>query len=344
MRQHILENGVLANPFAAMPSLHFGYALFIGSCSSRWRAGRWLRYLGFVYPVVVLVAIVATGNHFIIDAVGRRARRPGRLGLRRERAAERRSPQSRRDGARARRLTWRTSRPATPTAPAAGSSSSASFLARHGFTADMHDHHRPAAAGRPACRSSSPATSSGRSWSASSRRSATRWTAPWRAPAPDRPRPAPSSTRPLDRVSELMVAAALVVYFVREGPSGAPSVAVLVFMGAAQMVSYTAPAPRRSAWTARSASCRGRSASSASASGFLFSWWQPGGTSFLVWWLYLLAVLTVDHRGAPRAARAAQAAPRGAAAGARGASGGAGPRRSGRRAVARALGRGGRRY
>ena len=42
----------------------------------------------------------------------------------------------------------------------------------------------------------------------------------------------------LDRVSELMVAAALVVYFVREGPEWGPIVAVLVFMGSAQMVSY----------------------------------------------------------------------------------------------------------
>jgi CDP-diacylglycerol--glycerol-3-phosphate 3-phosphatidyltransferase len=33
--------------------------------------------------------------------------------------------------------------------------------------------------------------------------------------------------------------------------------------------------------------------------GFLFSWWEPGGTSFLVWWLYfltLLTVITVVHR------------------------------------------------
>jgi len=27
--------------------------------------------------------------------------------------------------------------------------------------------------------------------------------------------------------------------------------------------------------------------------GFAFSWWEPGGTSFLVWWLYLLTALTV---------------------------------------------------
>jgi len=69
VRTSILENGLLANPFAAMPSLHFGYALFIGIMLYALARGRWTRYLGFLYAVVVLVAIVATGNHFIIDAV-----------------------------------------------------------------------------------------------------------------------------------------------------------------------------------------------------------------------------------------------------------------------------------
>ena len=69
VRQHILENGLLANPFAAMPSLHFGYALFLGIMLYTLAYGRWTRYLGFAYALVVLVAIVATGNHFIIDAV-----------------------------------------------------------------------------------------------------------------------------------------------------------------------------------------------------------------------------------------------------------------------------------
>ncbi len=69
IRQHILENGLLANPFAAMPSLHFGYALFIGIMLYTLAHGRWTRYFGFIYTFVVLLAIVATGNHFIIDAV-----------------------------------------------------------------------------------------------------------------------------------------------------------------------------------------------------------------------------------------------------------------------------------
>jgi membrane-associated phospholipid phosphatase len=69
VRTQILENGLLANPFAAMPSLHFGYALFIGVVLYMLADGRWTRYFGFVYALIVLVAIVATGNHFIIDAV-----------------------------------------------------------------------------------------------------------------------------------------------------------------------------------------------------------------------------------------------------------------------------------
>jgi membrane-associated phospholipid phosphatase len=70
VRTAIFENGLLANPFAAMPSLHFGYALFIGIMLYSLANGRWVRYLGFLYAAVVLVAIVATGNHFIVDAAG----------------------------------------------------------------------------------------------------------------------------------------------------------------------------------------------------------------------------------------------------------------------------------
>ncbi len=69
IRTAILENGMLANPFAAMPSLHFGYALFIGLMLYALADGRWMRYLGLFYAFVVFVTIVATGNHFIVDAV-----------------------------------------------------------------------------------------------------------------------------------------------------------------------------------------------------------------------------------------------------------------------------------
>ena len=69
-RPAIYENGFLANPFAAMPSLHFAYATFIAVVLFMLARQRWLRWGGFLYPGLVLVVIVATGNHFIVDAVG----------------------------------------------------------------------------------------------------------------------------------------------------------------------------------------------------------------------------------------------------------------------------------
>jgi hypothetical protein len=68
-RAHIFEDGVFANPYAAMPSLHFAYALFIALALYCLARQRWLRWGGFAYPVLVFVAIVSTGNHFIVDAV-----------------------------------------------------------------------------------------------------------------------------------------------------------------------------------------------------------------------------------------------------------------------------------
>jgi hypothetical protein len=58
--------GSVANQFAAMPSLHFGWALMvaigIGRLTTR-STRAWM-----VHPVITLLAIVATGNHYWIDA------------------------------------------------------------------------------------------------------------------------------------------------------------------------------------------------------------------------------------------------------------------------------------
>jgi hypothetical protein len=61
--------GSLYNPFAAVPSLHFGYALLVGVTVAVLARRRWLRWLGAVYPAFMLFTIVATGNHFIFDAL-----------------------------------------------------------------------------------------------------------------------------------------------------------------------------------------------------------------------------------------------------------------------------------
>jgi PAP2 superfamily len=60
--------GSLYNPFAAVPSLHFGYALIVGIGTATLARHRLVRVAGAVYPLVMLFVIVATGNHFFFDA------------------------------------------------------------------------------------------------------------------------------------------------------------------------------------------------------------------------------------------------------------------------------------
>ncbi len=60
--------GALYNPIAAVPSLHFGYALIVGAGLYALGHNRWLRAAGVAYPLAMLYIIVATGNHFLFDA------------------------------------------------------------------------------------------------------------------------------------------------------------------------------------------------------------------------------------------------------------------------------------
>jgi hypothetical protein len=62
--------GSLYNPFAAVPSLHFGYALLVGVTVALLAKSRGARAIGWSYPAVMLLVIVATGNHFFFDAAG----------------------------------------------------------------------------------------------------------------------------------------------------------------------------------------------------------------------------------------------------------------------------------
>jgi hypothetical protein len=58
-----------SNQYAAMPSLHIGWALWCGlsifMCANR----KWVRALGLIYPFFTLMVIIGTANHYIIDAV-----------------------------------------------------------------------------------------------------------------------------------------------------------------------------------------------------------------------------------------------------------------------------------
>jgi PAP2 superfamily len=60
--------GQLYNPIAAVPSLHFGYALIVGVTVALLSPNLVVRVLGALYPFAMLFVIVATGNHFWIDA------------------------------------------------------------------------------------------------------------------------------------------------------------------------------------------------------------------------------------------------------------------------------------
>ena len=58
----------LYNPYAAVPSMHVGYALIVATTLLRHGTGRLIRTLGTLYPAFVLLVVVATGNHFFLDA------------------------------------------------------------------------------------------------------------------------------------------------------------------------------------------------------------------------------------------------------------------------------------
>ena len=67
-----LYEGKLSNTFnqyAAVPSMHFGYSLFVGFVSFFLAPNLLIKILASIYPIFVLIVIVATGNHFYLDAV-----------------------------------------------------------------------------------------------------------------------------------------------------------------------------------------------------------------------------------------------------------------------------------
>lgn len=60
--------GRLYNPVAAVPSLHFAYALLVGAVVILLSRRRAAKAAGVLLPIVTLTVIVATGNHFFADA------------------------------------------------------------------------------------------------------------------------------------------------------------------------------------------------------------------------------------------------------------------------------------
>ena len=67
------DSGAVAkasNQFAAMPSLHFGWACWVTVTLWTWATTRVRRSLLLIYPFLTLFGIVVTGNHYFLDAAG----------------------------------------------------------------------------------------------------------------------------------------------------------------------------------------------------------------------------------------------------------------------------------
>ena len=59
----------LSNQYAAMPSLHFAWAMWCTIGLLAVLKNRWARMLIVAYPVITLSVIIVTANHFFLDAV-----------------------------------------------------------------------------------------------------------------------------------------------------------------------------------------------------------------------------------------------------------------------------------
>lgn len=86
----LIEQLMLPNPYAAVPSLHTGYSTMVAIFALAWR--RRVGYVLLAYPIAMYLTIIYFGDHYVSDilagialalfawwAAGKLIRRPGRL-------------------------------------------------------------------------------------------------------------------------------------------------------------------------------------------------------------------------------------------------------------------------
>jgi hypothetical protein len=61
--------GIRFNPYAAMPSMHVGWSLLIGIFGFRAARSRWLKAFFALHPILMVLTVTATGNHYFVDAI-----------------------------------------------------------------------------------------------------------------------------------------------------------------------------------------------------------------------------------------------------------------------------------
>jgi PAP2 superfamily len=72
LRSHsyrVLQPPALADLYASMPSLHFGWNLLVGIAIARHAISRLGRAIGFLLPIAMFSAIVLTANHYLLDGI-----------------------------------------------------------------------------------------------------------------------------------------------------------------------------------------------------------------------------------------------------------------------------------
>jgi hypothetical protein len=62
------DTDTLTNQYAAMPSLHVGWALTVAVALVVAGRSRW-RYLWLAHPLITVLVVVSTGNHYWLDAI-----------------------------------------------------------------------------------------------------------------------------------------------------------------------------------------------------------------------------------------------------------------------------------
>lgn len=64
------SSDALFNPYAAVPSMHVGLSLILGLSLAALSRRRLAKALFVAYPLLITFVVVATGNHFWLDAAG----------------------------------------------------------------------------------------------------------------------------------------------------------------------------------------------------------------------------------------------------------------------------------
>lgn len=61
--------GVRFDPYAAMPSLHVGWSVLAATIVYRATSRIWLRAIAIAHPMLMTLAVTATGNHYMADSL-----------------------------------------------------------------------------------------------------------------------------------------------------------------------------------------------------------------------------------------------------------------------------------